>query len=323
MEKVLYTLGIIAVGLVTGYSYQILVNKRVLRARRSIADLTKLLQKIAILILNPIATMGAIWVVDLRHPEIIALPFVGGAALFFGGILAFFYAILRKLSPQQTGAFIVCGAFTNMGAIGALICYTFLGEPGFALVPFYKLFEAFLNYGIGFPLAKSFSDHRGAEESGLSKIKNVVMDPFVLVTLVSIVFGFALNLSGFLRPKFYSTFNAFIIPVISLLLLFSIGLSMEFKKMRRYLRLGLSMAAIKFICVPPLAVGLGALLGLGRFYMGIPLKVVLILSAMPTGFTALVPPTIYDLDLDLANTCWFMTTVSLVWVAPVLYLLLQ
>jgi hypothetical protein len=37
---------------------------------------------------------------------------------------------------------------------------------------------------------------------------------------------------------------------------------------------------------------------------------------MPVAFTALIPPSIYDLDIDLANSCWFITTSLLAVVLP-------
>jgi predicted permease len=33
-------------------------------------------------------------------------------------------------------------------------------------------------------------------------------------------------------------------------------------------------------------------------------------------FNALIPPSLYDLDLDLANSCWFVTTFLLTLVLP-------
>ncbi|HQL90727.1 MAG TPA: hypothetical protein PLQ15_09005 [Syntrophales bacterium] len=49
----------------------------------------------------------------------------------------------------------------------------------------------------------------------------------------------------------------------------------------------------------------------------------LILSSMPVAFNALIPPSIYDLDLDLANSCWFVTTALLVFVLPALLVIIQ
>jgi predicted permease len=63
------------------------------------------------------------------------------------------------------------------------------------------------------------------------------------------------------------------------------------------------------------------LIGYGAIDNGLPLKVVMILSAMPVAFNALIPPSIFDLDLDLANSCWFFTTSLLIIVLPVLLFL--
>jgi predicted permease len=65
----------------------------------------------------------------------------------------------------------------------------------------------------------------------------------------------------------------------------------------------------------------GYLIGYGAIDNGLPLKVVMILSAMPVAFNALIPPSIFDLDLDLANSCWFFTTSLLIIVLPVLLFL--
>ena len=67
----------------------------------------------------------------------------------------------------------------------------------------------------------------------------------------------------------------------------------------------------------PLIVSITAfLLGYGKIEEGLPLKIVIILSSMPVAFTAIIPPSIYDLDLDLANSCWLVTTLGLALILP-------
>ena len=44
---------------------------------------------------------------------------------------------------------------------------------------------------------------------------------------------------------------------------------------------------------------------------------------IPLAFTALIPPSIYDLDLDLANSCWLVTTLSIVLILPLLSLIIK
>ncbi|MGD9199794.1 MAG: hypothetical protein PVH97_15985, partial [Desulfobacterales bacterium] len=84
--------------------------------------------------------------------------------------------------------------------------------------------------------------------------------------------------------------------------------------MRDYLKecVSVSVSVLKFILVPILATSLAYMFGFGQIDNGLPLKVVMILAAMPVAFNALIPPSIYDLDLDLANSCWLFTTALLV-----------
>ncbi len=98
---------------------------------------------------------------------------------------------------------------------------------------------------------------------------------------------------------------------------------MKFRKVGTYLRECLSISLIKFILVPVLVSLPAYFLGYGNIQNGLPLKVVLILSSMPVAFNALIPPSIYNLDLDLANSCWFFTTAMLLVVLPVLLLIIN
>lgn len=323
MGQFIFSLGIIFFGLTIGYIVQILINKEIIRTPYDIETIRKTLQKIALLFFNPIAFLGAVWIVNLDDLKLIALPFIGITALVLGGFLAFLFAKFLRMSRKQTGAYIVAGSFTNIGSIGGLICFIFLGEAGFALITFYKLFELFSYYGIGFPIAKSYSSEVIEIESFTNRMKKVLLDPFMLVSLASIFIGFALNISGLERPGFYSTVNTFFVPTGTILLLSSIGMAMHFGRIGKYIKEGLLIALIKFVIVPAFATTLAYLVGFGEIDQGLPLKVVIILSSMPVGFIAMVPPTIYDLDVDLANANWLVTNFLLILVIPVLQYLIN
>lgn len=316
MGKLLFSIGLVVFGIGVGYVVQVLTEKNVIRL--PIERVRRNLQKAALLFFNPIAILGATWVTDLHHIKIAALPLLGMTALFTGGCLAYGASSLLHLNNRQTGACIVCGGFTNIGSLGALFCFMFLGEAGFALVPFYKLFEELIYYAIGFPVAKSFSADLSETPSFFQRLKNAATDIFVLVAVSSIAIGLILNFSGIPRVSYYGTVNAVFIPLAALLLLISIGMAMRFSSVTQFFRTGIVVALIKFAIVPTIIVTLGMLLGLGKIEGGLPLKVVLILSSMPVGFIAMVPPTIYDLDVNLANACWLITNGWLIVQIPVL-----
>ena len=318
MTKFVYSFSLIFFGVGLGYALQIFAEKGVLRLPIPLDNLRKLLQKTALLFFMPITVLGAIWIVNIKAISIAALPFIGFAAITMGGILAWGAARILKLEPYKTGALIPCGAFTNIGSIGALVCFIFLGERGFALVPIYKIFEELSYYAIGFPVAKFYSGAKQKTENNIDRIKNLLKDPFILVALASIAIGALLNLSGIPRPAYFKIINSIFIPVGTTLLLVSIGLAMRFRSVSNYYRECLTVSIIKFLIVPVCMVYVAYLIGYGELESGLPLKVVMILSAMPVAFNALIPPSIFDLDLDLANSCWFFTTSLLIFILPIL-----
>jgi predicted permease len=298
------------------------VNRNAICLPIPLDRLRKALQQTALLFVNPVAIVGALWVVNIGSIRLAALPFNGLFSILAGGTLALGAAKLLQLEPRKTGAMYGCGSFTNIGSIGALVCFIFLGEEGFALVPIYKIFEELSYYSIGFPIAKYYSRSEKTEGT-LERIKSLGKDPFILVALSSIVLGGLLNWAGVQRPEFFRTVVSTFVTLGAVLLLTSIGLALKLRRVRDYLKECVSVSIIKFVLVPVFASSLAYLIGFGNIEEGLPLKVVIILSSMPVAFNALIPPSIYDLDLDLANSCWFFTTALLIIVLPLLLILLS
>lgn len=184
MGKLILSLGIIVVGLSLGYAIQRLSSAKLFTLPISLDDLRKRLQKTALLFVLPLTVLGAIWIVDVRSLSIAALPLIGVGAITMGGIMAMGAAKVLRLEPRKAGALIPCGAFTNIGSIGALICYVYLGEKGFALVPIYKLFEELTYYSVGFPIAKYFSTMDANQDAPGSRLKALVSDPSMIWTWI-------------------------------------------------------------------------------------------------------------------------------------------
>ena len=323
MSKFIYSFSLILFGLLLGYGVQIMASSGRIALPTTTDQLRKLLQRIALLVLNPVAIVGAVWAVNIESVSIAALPFIGFFALVAGGALALGFARLLKLEPRKKGAMFCCGSFTNIGSIGALICFVFLGEAGFALVPIYKLFEEVSYYSIGFPIARLYAGSDVEDSSVSERLKGLARDPFIIVAVSSIVIGAMLNWSDVPRPGFYKSLISVFVPLGTIMLLASIGLALRFRRVRDYLPESAAVAGIKFLIVPACATTLAAIIGFGRIDGGLPLKVVIVLSSMPVAFNALIPPSIYDLDLDLANSCWFVTTAMLVVILPLLLLILN
>jgi hypothetical protein len=324
MGKFLFTFGLILSGLSVGYAIQRMVHRQILRLPLSIDQLRGFLLKSSLLFLSPITVVGAVWVIELNDPRLVTLPFVGTGAIFLGGLLAFLFSKSLRFEKKQTGSFLACGAFTNLGTMGGLVTYILLGEIGFGLACIYKLFEEFVHYAVGFPVAKWYGSESGASEGFLNRLKKLASDLLILVSLGSLLLGGLLNRSGWKRPKFYQTVNSILIPVGAFLLIVAIGLAMRVSKVREYLRECLAVSAIKFLMVPVATTLLALGLGYHEMAGGYLIKTVILLSSMPVAFNALIPPSLYGLDIDLANSCWLFSTVFFMTIVlPILYFIVN
>jgi len=308
MPKLLFSLLVIFMGLSLGKLIQVLHAHGIIKLHLALNELRLILQKVALLFLNPITVIGTIWIVRLDNPKIILFPFLGIVSILLGGLFGLAMSRVFQEDRKQAGSLLVCGAITNVGSIGGLISYVFLGEGGYALVSFYTLLVPVTSYCIVFPVSKLHGLGFTRQENVLSLIRKAFFDPFIVVSVASTVVGCVVNMAGLQRPAFLGTLNQVFIPLATTLLLISAGLTIRFSSIWRYRTECMVMAAIKFLILPVAITSMGILLGYGKMLGGLPLKVLIILSSMPVGFLALVPPTLYDLDVDLANSCWLFTT---------------
>ncbi len=289
-------------------------------------------QKLVLLGFNPIIALGAIWSLDLSDSRLLILPFIGISIMAFGLSLGVLGSRLLKLDPQRAGVYSTCGSFANIGNMGGLVVYMLLGEGAYALVPLYRLFEDFWNYGVLFPIARRYGEkarsgqgevpqsdegkdrvqHNVAPKDGAPMdrenqertkkpegIRKVLADPFFLASLASLIIGLSLNLAGFHRPAFYRQLNSVLIPAGSVLFLFTIGMRMMIARFGSNAPIALVLAVGKISAVPLFAYFIASALGMG----------------------GLVPPSLYGLDRNLANTVWLVSNASLALTIPVLAML--
>ncbi len=319
-ERLVLTLAIIFVSLCLGYWCRILTEKGSLSlSAPQLLTLRKRLQTFAIFGLLPFSAMLSLWGLPKPDSGLIALPLLGIASYIWGGALALFLARLLKMDRAKTGSFYCCGTFTNLGAVGALVCLVFLGENTIALVALYRLFEEIYYFSVSYPIAGWY----GQKNSGATlSFRDFKFSPVLAVILAALGLGITLNLLGVPRPEPLGIVASAAMLTATVFFLFSIGLSLKLSRMLCYWQAGLAICAIKFIGAPLAIIAIAGGMGYGTYNDGLALKVVAILSAMPVAMTALVPPTLFDLDVDLANACWIFSTLGLIGVLPALLLLL-
>lgn len=318
LNRLLLTLALIFISLALGYLSKLAAPKFAI-SENSILQIRKTLQTVAIFVLIPFSAMLSLWGLPAPETELLTLPFLGLAAYVWGGLLAIGIARFMKMTPAETGSFYCCGTFTNLGAVGGLVCLMFLGEASIALVALYRLLEEIYYFSVSFPIARKYAPKGNSETMPL---RGKTFHPVLFAILAALASGGALNYFSIPRPQVMGSVASVSMLLATIFFLYSIGLSLRLSSIRHYMPACLAMCLIKFIAIPAPIILFAILMGYGSFDGGIALKATAILSCMPVAMTALVPPTLFGLDVDLANACWIISTLGLIFVLPALMLAL-
>lgn len=313
MSKLLFTFTVIIVSLIAGYAVQQAARRgRAGLSETALVTLRLRSQRLALFGCIPLSAMLSLWGLPEPEPRLLALPLLGLASWIAGSAMAVAAGGLLRLDRARAGSLFCCGAFSNIGAVGSLTCVVFLGESTIALVALYRLCEELFFFGVGMPVARWYGC------GGRPTLRALRPDPMLGAVIAALLCGIALNRLGVARPALCGGIASASMVLGTALLLAAIGMGLRFSSLGAYTREALIVTAIKCAGVPLVVVGLAWIIGYGAIDGGLPLKTALILSAMPVAMNALLPPSLYGLDLDLANACWIFSTAALVVVLPAL-----
>ncbi|MCR5563391.1 MAG: hypothetical protein K6F46_08510 [Desulfovibrio sp.] len=323
MTRLVLSLVLVFASIFSGYAFRVHAENKRGISEASLCAMRNRLQVIAFFALLPLSSMISLWGLPSPTPRLMLLPFFGMGAWLLGGSLALFFAKLLKKSPDKAGSLFCCGTFSNIGAVGTLVCTVFLGEAAIALAAIYRLFEEIVFYGLVLPIARRFSLKATQSVTEDGGKKQFHFSAVLLAILAALLLGILLNLCDFSRPPVLAGLAAPLTLVATCLSLFAIGMGLRFSRLKGYATDAFCICLIKFFCVPAILVPLAVLAGFGTIDNGLPLKVILILSFMPVAMNALVPPALFSLDLHLANACWIFSTLALCLVLPTIFAIMR
>ncbi len=317
MDRLVLTLLIIFLSLAAGWMLQ----RRVAGGKcgLSVEGALRLrlnMQKAAMFGLIPLSAMLSLWGLPAPDSRLLSLPALGVAAWTAGGVLSIVLSRVLGLDGRQTGSMYCCGTFTNIGAVGTLVCVMNLGEQTIAYTALYRLCEEMYYFALACPVARWLGESGG----GRLTLQNFRIEPALRLVLLALGLGLVLNLAGVPRPESFGFAASAAMLAGTVCFLLAIGMSLRLSSVREYLPQCAALCLLKFLALPLIMVALAALTGLEGVDGGRPLKVVFILSAMPVAMNALLPPALYGLDEDMANAAWIVTTLALAVVLPVLLL---
>lgn len=157
MDRLLLTLGIIFVSLAAGYAFRHAVTTgRVRLSEGTLILARQRLQTAAVFVLIPISAMLSLWGLPSPDTRLLALP-CWALPPGSGAAPSRCSSPLAQLDGPRPGSLYCCGTFTNIGAVGSLVCVLFLGESAIALVALYRLCEELFYFSVSFPIARWYS----------------------------------------------------------------------------------------------------------------------------------------------------------------------
>ena len=248
---------------------------------------------------SPIVLCLSFWRMNLFSPEPWLLPLLGLLVSSATLIPAMLYARRAEFSRPQTGSFLTCAFFSNLGYFGAFTAFALSGEAAYGLCMLYLVFFTPCFYTWGFWVAARYGKSRKPSVLGAAFRDDLRLYPFV-----GMFAGVLLSLTRVPRPVAFEWLNHVLIPLDTALYLIAIGSQVTFESPRPWLRACLVMSAVKFLYTPCVA---WALLNLFDIH-GLARRTVLLQASTPVAVSPLVLPLLFGLDRKFSNALWLFTT---------------
>lgn len=169
--------------------------------------------------LSPIVLCLLFWGLRPVDARIWWMPVIGLLVSLAAGLPAWWYARRAALPPPQTGSFLTCAIFSNVGYLGAFVAFALYGEAAYALATLYYLTFSPLFYLLGFTIARRTSPVSAAR-SGADELR--------LYPFLGLMAGLLLRFSGVPRPEFLGAVSLVLIPADTVLYLIAIGSQLTF-----------------------------------------------------------------------------------------------
>jgi len=262
---------------------------------------------------SPVVLCLLFWRLNLYRFEPWVLPLLGLVISSSMLLPAVLYAKAARLSRPETGSFLACAFFSNVGYLGAFTAYALFGEIAYGLCMVYLVFFDPCFYTLGFWIASRYGQQAASVSSVSAVSGEARFYPFI-----GMLVGCGLSLGHVPRPMPLVWLNQVLIPANTALYLVAAGSQLSFISPRPRLRSCLAMSGIKFLYAPLIAWGLVHLARLE----GLPRLVVLLEASTPVAVSPLVLPLLFGLDRRLANALWLVTTlIAIPWLLLVILLL--
>lgn len=210
-------------------------------------------------------------------------------------IIAYAYCKMRGYSKRTTWTIMLASSMMNTGFIGFPVTMGVFGNDGFLHAIFFDLSTTILFIIYGIVLAREFGGSRD----------EIIKQAVKFIPLWAVICAIIFNIFNISLPYVANSILNYLGDVTIPLIMFSLGLSLDFKYIGQSLQNSLFVSVIKLVISPLLALLLLSLMKI----TGIAFNVAILEAGMSTAMNALVLSLTYDLDSKLMSSIIFTNVV--------------
>jgi malonate transporter len=222
------------------------------------------------------------------------LAFGGGSLLCF----ALVFLAVRAGWRRDLG---MTAAMTNTGFVALPILHAIYGQPAVLPAAVATVFIAAVMFPVAVVLLESDRHDARASSTGAAVLlKQIVLNPIVLSTLV----GLAWAIAGLPLPAPLAAYLNILAAALTPCALFAIGLGLSLEGLRANLTASIVLAAVKLVVMPMIVYGLCVASGLNPLYT----LAAVICAAVPTAKTVYILAGAYKVEEPLVAATVSVTT---------------
>ncbi len=225
----------------------------------------------------------------------------------------------RFSDPREQGSYIVSMMLGNIGTVSGLAAFSLYGAVGFAYIQLVAVPQILPIALVAFPLGQYYYDrwkHDGASSGQKVSLWKMLVTVNQLPVL-GLFAGLLLGASGMEKPAALSPLFTALIHLNAWLGMIPVGYDLSLNGMKRYALRLWPIFPVKFLLLPL------ALYGMSLCFLSdrAMLVSVVLAAAAPTAIFSVATAQLYRLNVDLAESSFFTTTLFFLFVEyPLLYL---
>ena len=220
------------------------------------------------------------------------------------GILVYIFSRVRGYPKKTRWTLVGTSALFNSGFLGYPVVLGVFGAAGLVRAAFYDMGSTILFLCLGILFILIF----GGKYTSI--IKRTVLFPPLWGIILGIIANIFHLTPGFIPLDVLTYLSGAAIPIIMI----SLGLSLEAGGLKNYFYAASFVTSIRLLISPLIAIFMIYILGLH----GLEGTVTVVEAGMPSAMLSLVLAASYDLDINAAAACIFLSTVVSMITLPIL-----